>query len=75
MEKVKGLKEKAEFLLENNIKAFIKDQYNNFYFCNILIVGDTHLYIYNFTGKREGEKQQLSWIDIELISEYKEGGQ
>jgi hypothetical protein len=72
MEKVKGLKEKAEFLLENNIRAFIKDQFNNFYFCDILVIGETHLLIQNFAGKREGEKEQLSWIDIELISEYRE---
>lgn len=66
------LKEKSEFFLNNNIKAFIKDKYNNFYFCDILVVGELHLYIQNFEGKRIGEKQQLLWIDVQLISEYKE---
>ena len=54
-EQLERLKEKAEYFLENNIKAFIKDKYDNYYFCDILIVGETHLYIQNFAGKRIGE--------------------
>lgn len=72
MDMVKGLKEKAEFLLNNDLRAFIKDQFDNYYFCDILIVGETHLLIYNFSGKRIGKKDRISWIDIETISEYKE---
>jgi len=71
-ETLERLKEKAEFFLENNLRAFIKDKYDNFYFCDILIVGETHLLIYNFAGKREGEKDRLLWIDVEDIKEYKE---
>ena len=71
-EKIERIKEKAEFLLENNLKAFIKDKDDSFYFCDILIVGEVHLLVYNFAGKREGEKKQLLWIDIENIQEYKE---
>jgi len=74
MEQGKRHKEKAEYFLQNDIKAFIKDKDNNFYFCDILVVGETHLFIHNFAGKRIGEKQQILWIDIELISEYRENG-
>lgn len=74
MERIKRNKEKAEYFLQHNIKAFIKDSSNNFYFCDILIVGDTHIYIYNFAGNREGIKSQILWCDIELFSEYKKKG-
>ena len=55
-----------------DIKAFIKDKNDSYYFCDILIVGETHLYVQNFAGKRSGEKTQLLWIDIKDIEEYKE---
>ena len=72
MERIKRNKEKAEYFLQNDIKAFIKDSSNNFYFCDILIVGETHLLVHNFAGNRFGEKSQILWIDIEVFSEYKE---
>ena len=74
MERIKRNKEKAEYFLCHNIKAFIKDTSNNFYFCDILIIGETHIYVYNFSGNREGEKSQILWCDIEIFSEYKEKG-
>lgn len=74
MEKVKKYKEKAEYFLEYNIKAFIKDSNDQFYFCDILIVGETHLYIENFAGHRKGIKNKILWIDIEVFNEYKEKG-
>ena len=70
--KLERLKDKAEFFLEKDIRAFIKDNYDNFYFCDILLVGETHLLISNFAGKRKGEKDRILWIDIKDISEYKE---
>lgn len=74
MEKVKKYKEKAEYFLEYDIKAFIKDSNDQFYFCDIINVGETHLYIENFTGHRKGIKNQILWIDIEVFNEYKEKG-
>lgn len=72
MERIKRNKEKAEYFLQNDIKAFIKDSSNNFYFCDVLVVDETHLLVHNFAGKRVGEKSSLLWIDIEVFSEYKE---
>lgn len=73
-EKIERLKVKSEIFLNNNTKAFIKTISNDYYFCNILIVGEDYLYIYSFTGKRKGEKDRLIWTDISEIFEYKEEG-
>lgn len=73
MERIDRLKEKAEYFLENNVKAFIKDSANNFYFCDLLVVGETHLLVENFSGQREGKKSQILWLDVEVFSEYREG--
>ena len=72
MERIERLKEKAEYFLQNHIKAFIKDSSDNFYFCDILVIGDTHLFVNNFAGHRIGEKSQIIWVDIEKFSEYQE---
>ncbi len=73
-EKIERLKVKAELFLNKDIKAFIKTIQENYYFCDILSVGEIHLYIYNFAGKRKGEKDRLIWTDISEIFEYKEMG-
>ena len=71
-DKVERLKVKAELFLENNIRAFIKTIQNDYYFCDILVVGDLYLYVVDFTGKRKGEKSRLIWSDISEIYEYVE---
>lgn len=72
MKNIEKYKEKAEYFLDNDIRAFIKDSNNQFYFCDILVVGKTHLLINNFIGPKEGTKSQIVWVDIEVFSEYKE---
>jgi len=74
MERIKRNKEKGEYFLQNDIKAFIKDTNNNFYFCDILVVGETHLLVHNFAGNRVGENSSILWCDVETFSEYKERG-
>lgn len=71
-EKVERFKATSELFLDNDVRAFIKTIYNDFYFCDILIVGEVFLEIYNFAGKRQGQKDRLIWTDIEEIKEYKE---
>lgn len=71
-EKVERLKVKAELFLNNDTRVFIKTIYEDFHFCDILIVGDLFLEIYNFAGKRKGEKDRLVWTDIIKIEEYME---
>jgi hypothetical protein len=74
MERINKFKEKAEYFLQNDVRAFIKDSSNNFYFCDILVIGETHLLVNNFAGNRIGEKTQILWFDIEVFSEYQERG-
>lgn len=74
MERIDKWKEKADYFKKNNIKAFIKDSSNNFYFCKILIIGEQHLTVHNFDGQRKDEDSEILWIDIESFSEYKERG-
>ncbi|MEA3413905.1 MAG: hypothetical protein U9Q99_00050 [Nanoarchaeota archaeon] len=64
---IERFKLKAEFFLLNNIKAFIKDYNDTYYSCDILIVGDAKLFIYDFIKKK---KKQLLWIDIKQFLEY-----
>lgn len=64
------LKIKADYFLDNNIKAFIKDNYDTYYFCDILLVGEIYLTIYDFKRK---EKFRLMIIDLKDIKEYIEG--
>ena len=66
--KIKRIKEKAEFFLENKIKAFIKDNYDTYYFCEILNVDDLYVTVYDF---RKQENFKLVLIDIKDIQEYR----
>ncbi len=71
-DKIERMRAKAELFLNNDIRAFIVDINNNYYFCDILLVGENHITFYNFAGKRKGEKDRLLWLDISDIEEYKE---
>ena len=71
-EKIERLKLKAELFLKNDIKAFVKDVYNNYHFCKIKFIGEDWLLIQFFKGLRQGEKLRIFWPDIVDIKEYKE---
>ena len=71
-ETLERFKIKAEEFLKDNIKAFIVDVNNTYYFCDIIFVGETTIMIQNFKGKREGQKERLSWADVVKFEEYKE---
>lgn len=70
-EKIKG---KAEVFLKYDKKVFIKCYNGNYYFASILDIGEDFLYIQSFIGKRSGERENLMWLDIEDIQEYREVG-
>lgn len=74
-EKIERLRIKAEIFLKNNTRAFIVDTSNTYHFCEILLVGEDYLYIYNFKGNRGGEKERIVWADIIRFEEYKERGE
>ena len=71
-EMVKRFKGKAEVFLKNNTRAFIIDTSNNYYFCDILVVGEDYLYVKHFTGKKKLEKERILWYDIIKFDEYDE---
>ncbi len=71
-DKIERLKLKAEFLCKENIKVFVKDIYNTYYFCNIVFVGEQRLVVVPFVGRKENESISLLWMDIENIKEYTE---
>lgn len=68
--KIERLKVKAELFLKNNQRAFINTLEDNYYFCNILVIGDLFLEVYSFAGKRTGERDKIIWTDIIDIKEY-----
>ena len=70
--KIERWKVKAEDFLKNNIKAFIVDVNDTYYFCEIIFVGDVSVHVYNFKGKRAGEKDRIYWADVLKFEEYKE---
>lgn len=73
IEKVERLKLKAEQFLSKNQKAFVKDIDGTYYFCIIINVGETYLYIEDFIGKRAGERNRINWYDIIELKEYVKG--
>ncbi len=70
--KLERLRAKAELFLKEDIKVFLKTYDNDYYFCNILLVDEDYITIYNFRGKRKGEKNRLLWLDVDELEEYKE---
>lgn len=63
----------AQELLDNNKPVFIKDINNNFYFADILLVGEETIYFQCFSPvQRKDEKISLSWNKIIVLDEYKE---
>jgi hypothetical protein len=71
-EKIERFKIKAEGFLKENIKAFIIDVHDTYYFCDIIFVSENYLEVQNFKGIREGEKEMLFWADVVKLEDYKE---
>lgn len=69
---VEGIKERAQFFKDNNLRAFLVDKYNNYHFCFIKQISDAVITIRDFVGKRANEDNDLLLIDIKSISLYKE---
>ncbi len=71
-EKIERTKAKAELFLKKDIKVFIVDTLDNYYWCDILSVGEDYLFVQHFTGKKKFEKERILWLDIIKFEEYKE---
>ncbi len=66
----------AEIFVKNNTKAFIKDMKQNFYFCDIILVGEDTVMVKCFEPpKMKDKKFRLYWTLIEQFEEYEKGKQ
>ena len=65
----------CEDLLEEDKRIFIKfleGELERWSSADIILVGETNLYIQPFKGHGVGDKIQVRWINIVEIEEYKE---
>ena len=73
--KIERWKLKAEGFLKENTRAFVVDIENTYYFCDIIFVGDTYLYVQNFREDKPVERIKLFWADVIRFDEFKEKGE
>lgn len=70
-DKIERIKETAEILLKNNVRAFVKDTSDNLYFCDILLVGEDSICILCFAPpQRVGKKFTLYYPLILELKDY-----
>ena len=63
----------AELFIKENVKALIKDVDDNYYFCEILFVGEDTIRFKCFgPPSRQGEKITLYWPLVARIEECKD---
>lgn len=74
MEKIERYKLKAQLFLKENTKAFIVDTLDNYHFCFILKISEDKVEVLEFSGKLNGQKNVLNWVDILRFDEFREGG-
>ncbi len=70
-DKIERFKIKAEGFLKENIRAFIIDINDTYYFCDIIFVGENHLVVQGFKGIKKLEKDRIYWADVIRLEEYK----
>lgn len=70
--KIQEFKDKALFFKTNEIKAFIKDNNDSYYFCEIFLIEEPRLTVYNFAGQKSNTYSKLLWIDIKEFKEYED---
>ena len=74
-EKAERFKALAEIFHKESKRVFIKDFENNYYFANIIHVGEDSIEIICFApDDRKNEKFELYWVNISVFSEYREIG-
>jgi hypothetical protein len=72
-DKAERMKVLAELFLKEDKRVFIIDINNEWYFADILIIGEERLLIQCFSPEqKKGLKFDLPWISIIKFEEYKE---
>ena len=69
-EKIERWKLKAEVFLKDDIRAFIIDTHNSYYFCDIIFVGEDCIHVRHFKGLKKYEKERIFWADVIRLEEY-----
>ena len=69
---IREMATRAKLFLDNNLRAFIIDNQDNYYFCYIKEANDALLRVHSFAGKRAGQNDDLLLLDIKEIKLYKE---
>jgi hypothetical protein len=64
--------ERINFFIDFKLKAYIIDVDNNYYFAEGISQSNTHIYFYNFDGKRKDTLSEILIINVKKIDEYKE---
>ena len=73
MEKAERFKLLSETFLRNDIRVFIQNLKDDYYFCDIILVTEDYVYVKSFKGKRDGEKEKIYFFEILKLEEYKGG--
>lgn len=74
LETIERWKIKAKYLINNNIKSFLVDLNNTYYFSYILSATEDTITVQCFKGQNKGERKTLLWADVVKLEEYKERG-
>lgn len=69
-ERIERWKILADIFLKENAKVFVKDIYDNWYFCNIIFNGEDSIHVQNFKGKRKLEKDRIYWANVTKFVKY-----
>lgn len=72
---IKEVQKRVEIFFNNDIRVFIRDIYNNFFFCEIREINKEWVVVYNFKGNRKGTKTRILWMDIKVVEEYRGFGE
>ena len=73
-EQIERMKVLAELWFNEGKKVFIKDIKDNYYFADIIIVGEDTILIECFSPRdRIGKREQLYWANIRVFEEYRGG--
>ncbi len=71
--KVERWKVLAEIFLKEDKRVFIKDVNDNYYFADILLVGEDTITIMCFAPEdRADQKIVLYWVNVYYFDEYKD---
>lgn len=71
-EKIESLKATAQLFLDKNIKVYIRDSEEEYYFARIVAIDENQIHIFCFAPEFKKEKYfHIYWTQILNFKEYK----